>query len=135
MVAPTTDGDVSDTIVIACYNNAVATCFTISNGAFADGFSSGTVSDSTGAYSVDNLQTAQYSLIALKDSDGNDSFEDDGDYIGIYLAPGATDTSLVTPPQTALTIQLLDYDDIDDDRLRNNGVSKALGAAKQLLRR
>ena len=84
---------------------------------------------------IPNLRAAQYSLYALKDSDGNGEFDDDGDYIGVYLAPGATDISLVTPPQTALTIQLLDYDDVDDDRLRNAAASKALGAAKQLLRR
>ena len=138
VTAPTTDGDVSNTVVFACYNNALPACVEISGGVFTDGYSSAALvsqSGSTGAYSIDNLQAVQFSLIAAKDSDGNGSLEDAGDYFGIYLASGATDISLVTPPQTGLTIPLVDVVNLQSTATNDGITAKALRAAESLLKR
>ena len=132
-------GDVSSTVVFACYNNDLDRCLSITeDGAFTDGFSSAAVvgqTGETGTYSVENLQAVQFSLIAARDSDNNGSIQDAGDYFGIYLAPGDSSITLVTPPQSGLAIQLFDVSEIESTSKSDAPLARALRAADTFLKR
>lgn len=63
------------------------------------------LASSSSTYSVDNLQTGQYIVLALADADGNGSFADATDYIGFY--PSVDTPELVSPPTTGIDIQMV----------------------------
>lgn len=76
-------------------------------------------------YTVDNLQTGQYLIVALADADGNGSSEDAGDFIGAY--PSSTVPELVSPPATGIDVQMVTNSD-----LSGTSVAHAAKAAKAL---
>ncbi len=74
-------------------------------------------------YTVDDLQTGQYLMVAFADVDGNGSVEDAGDFAGAY--PSATIPELVSPPATGVDIQIVPNSD-----LSGTSVARAAKAAK-----
>jgi len=55
-------------------------------------------------YTVSGLQAGQYLMIAFADADGNGSFEDPTDFIGVY--PSLQAPQPVSPPATGIDIQM-----------------------------
>lgn len=129
-------GDVSGTVVFACYNNDTENCFLVSqDGVFSDGYSGAALVGETGAtgtYAINNLQAVQFSLIAAKDSNG-DGQPNAGDYIGVYTADGQNVT-LITPPQAGLAIALIDIADLET-ATDADSLAGALHAAETFLTR
>lgn len=80
-------------------------------------------------YTVDNLQTGQYLMVAVADADGNGSFEDAGDFIGAY--PSSTAPELVSPPDTGIDVQMITNSELEG--ASGASVAHAAKAAKALL--
>jgi uncharacterized protein (DUF2141 family) len=93
-------GDVRDTLVVACFisagqcdvNNAKTQVVSISG------------TGASGTYDFPRMAAGQYGLVAIKDVNGNNQF-DNGDYEGVYTA-GGLHASLVTPPAQGIDITL-----------------------------
>lgn len=67
-------------------------------------------------YTVNNLQAGQYLMIALADADGNGSFEDSGDFIGVY--PSLDAPQPVSPPATGIDIQMVTASELEAANLK-----------------
>ena len=107
-------GDVSGTIIIACYNGDINKCLNVSSdGTFTDGFSGAirvTQSGSSSSYVLNGLQAVQFVIIAARNSNGNGRFDDAVDYIGAY--PSVSGAQLVTSPATGIDITMQTFGDI-----------------------
>lgn len=62
-------------------------------------------------YSVTDLTAGQYLVVGLADADGNGSFEDAGDYAGVYPSPDAPTT--VSPPATSIDFPMITNSELD----------------------
>ncbi len=83
-------------------------------------------------YSVDSLTAGQYVVVGLSDVDGNGSFEDEGDYVGIY--PSVDTLQTVSPPAADIDIPMTTNSELDALSVQSaTRTAKALGAAKASL--
>jgi hypothetical protein len=93
-------GDVLGTEVAACVANATTDCDpTASYAVTID------VSGSSAPFNFDGLPPGSYTLIALKDSNANGTF-DAGDFIGAYM-DASNNVLPVSPPASGITIRMV----------------------------
>lgn len=113
-------------VVFACYytgDDAAPCDETLSSSAEVQ------LAGSSNAYSVDDLQAGQYYVYAFEDTDGNGSFADPGDRVGLYPSPEAP--ALISPPATGIDIAL----DTNFGELGRVNLQRAAVAATELVSR
>ncbi|QRN95060.1 hypothetical protein JRI60_39170 [Archangium violaceum] len=101
-------GSVSAPVGVSIKGTELVACFVINNECSLDSSNTKRVvlqaSGSRAAYSFDGLAAGNYQVIAVKDSNNNDAF-DDGDYSGQYVK-GGSEAVAVTPPVMGIDIAL-----------------------------
>jgi serine protease len=98
MVSAPSGGDVVDTVVAACFPQG--------NSCDPNRSSSITVQQSgpSATFTLPNLPSGQYYVIAAKDVNGSGAL-DAGDYYGVYTADGQN-AAPVSPPQSGLSVRM-----------------------------
>ena len=84
------------------------------------------------SYSVDSLTAGQYLIVGLSDVDGNGSFDDATDYVGIY--PSFDTAEPVSPPAVSIDFPMITNSELDTLSIQSTAkAAKVSGAARASL--